>query len=319
MSNDFENPDSPKAPQTARTRTAVSAAGGVTREMMSNQPRRDVIKNTIFQALMFLAVAIALIWLFLLVADSVIKGAPALNRSLLENGTSSIPANAGLHSAIIGTLWIIAFVILFIVPLGVGAAIFLEEYTSSESRISRIIEVNIQNLAAVPSIIYGLLGLSFVARAPLSLGFVVLTASITLALLVLPTVILASREAIRAVPSSIRQGSLALGATRWQTIRHQVLPASIPGIATGVILAVSRAIGETAVLIPLGAATFVTYDPSGPFSGFTAIPLQIYNWVSQPQPEFQALAAAGIVVLLVILIAMNSFAIILRNRFEQRW
>jgi phosphate transport system permease protein len=212
-----------------------------------------------------------------------------------------------------------AFVILFIIPIGVGSALFLEEYASSESRFARAVEVNIQNLAAVPSIIYGLLGLAFVARGPLSLGFTVLTASITLALLVLPIVILVAREAIRAVPPSIREGSMALGATRWQTTRRQVLPAAIPGIATGVILAISRAIGETAPLIPLGAATFVTYDPSGPMSGFTAMPLVIFNWVKQPQAEFQVLAAAGIVVLLAVLIAMNSFAIWLRNRYEQRW
>lgn len=306
-------------PRTARTQVAVAGARAVTAEMLSEQPRRAVIRNTIFASLVFLAISISLIGLVVLIADSIIKGWSAFTPELLTNGTSSIPANAGLHSAIIGTLWIIGFVILFIVPIGVGAAIFLEEYANRESRLSQLIEVNIQNLAAVPSIIYGLLGLAFIARPPLDLGFVVLTASITLTLLVLPTVILAGREAIRAVPPSIREGSLALGATQWQTIRRQVLPASIPGIATGVILAVSRAIGETAPLIPLGAATFVTYDPSGPFSGFTAMPLQIFNWVKQPQAEFQALAAAGIVVLLVLLLALNSFAVVLRNRYEQRW
>jgi len=303
----------------ARSRTAVAGARGVTAEMLSDQPRKDVIRNIMFASLLFLAIAIALAALVTLIADSIIKGQSALNTGLLTHGTSSFPENAGLQSAIIGTLWIIGFVVLFILPIGIGAALFLEEYASKNSRLSRIIEVNIQNLAAVPSIIYGLLGLAFIARSPLNLGFVVLTASITLALLVLPTVILASREAIRAVPDSIRQGSLALGATKWQTIRHQVLPASVPGIATGVILAVSRAIGETAPLVPLGAATFVTFNPSGPLSGFTAMPLQIFNWVKQPQPEFQALAAAGIVVLLLLLVAMNSFAIYIRNRYEQRW
>jgi phosphate transport system permease protein len=205
-----------------------------------------------------------------------------------------------------------------LVPLGVGAALFLEEYGSRRSRITRLIEVNIQNLAGVPSIIYGLLGLAFIARAPLDLGYVVLTASMTLTLLVLPVVILASREAVRAVPDSIREGSLALGATKWQTIRRQVLPASIPGIATGVILAISRAIGETAPLIPLGAATFVTFTP-GPTTDFTAMPLVIFNWVKQPQPEFQALAAAGVLLLIALLIVMNFFAIWLRNRYEQTW
>jgi phosphate transport system permease protein len=287
--------------------------------MLSSQPRKDVIRNTIFGSILLFAVAVALAGLALLIGDNLIDGASRLNLDLITQGTSSLSANAGLRTALIGTAWIIAFVIIFIIPIGVGSAIFLEEYAEKESRIARAIEINIQNLAAVPSIIYGLLGLAFVARAPLNLGFVVLTASITLALLVLPIVILVAREAIRAVPPSIREGSLALGATQWQTIRRQVLPAAIPGIATGVILALSRAIGETAPLIPLGAATFITFDPSGPFSGYTALPLQIFDWAKQPDPEFRTLAAAGIIVMLVVLIAMNSFAIWLRNRYEQRW
>ena len=306
-------------PRTARAEVAIAGARGVTAGILSDQPRRDVVRNSIFASLLFLAITIALVGLALLIGDNLIKGWPRLNMDLLTNGTSSLPDNAGLHSAIIGTLWIMAFVILFIIPIGVGTAIFLEEYASKESRWARAVEVNIQNLAAVPSIIYGLLGLAFVARGPLSLGFTVITASITLTLLVLPIVILVAREAIRAVPPSITEGSMALGATRLQTTRKQVLPAAIPGIATGVILAISRAIGETAPLIPLGAATFVTYDPSGPASGFTALPLVIFNWVKQPQAEFQVLAAAGIIVLLAVLIAMNSFAIWLRNRYEQRW
>jgi phosphate transport system permease protein len=306
-------------PTTARAEIAIAGARGVTAEVLSNQPRGDLVRNSVFASLLFLAISLALVGLAILVGDNLIKGWPRLNMDLLTNGTSANPATAGLHSAIIGTLWIMAFVILFIVPIGVGSAVFLEEYASRENRFARLVEVNIQNLAAVPSIIYGLLGLAFIARGPLSLGFTVLTASITLALLVLPIVVLVGREAIRAVPPSIKEGSMALGATRWQTTRRQVLPAAIPGIATGVILAISRAIGETAPLIPLGAATFVTFDPSGPMSGFTAMPLVIFSWVKQPQAEFQVLAAAGIVVLLAVLIAMNSFAIWLRNRYEQRW
>lgn len=306
-------------PPTARARVATTAARGIVTEGLSQQPRRDVIRNTMFASALLLTLAIALAGLALLIGDALIDGASRLNLDLITNGTSAFPETAGLRSALIGTLWIIGLVIVIIVPIGVGAAIFLEEYASRESRLAQIVQLNVQNLAAVPSIIYGLLGLAFIARSPLNLGFVVLTASITLALLVLPIVILVSREALRAVPSSIREGSLALGATQWQTIRRQVLPAAIPGIATGVILAVSRAIGETAPLIPLGAATFVTFDPSGPFSGFTALPLQIFNWVKQPQDEFRTLAAAGIIVMLLVLIAMNSFAIWLRNRYEQRW
>ena len=296
----------------------MAGARGVTAEVLSNQPRKDVIRNTIFASLLFLAIAIALAGLCLLIGKNLVDGWSRLNLDLITQNNSSIPENAGLRNAIIGTLWIMAFVILMLVPVGVGTAIFLEEYGNPKSRITRLIELNIQNLAGVPSIIYGLLGLAFIARSPLNLGYVILTASLTLTLLVLPVVILASREAIRAVPPSIREGSLALGATKWQTIRRQVLPASIPGIATGVILAISRAIGETAPLIPLGAATFVTFTP-GPTTDFTAMPVVIFNWVKQSQPEFQTLAAAGVLLLIALLIVMNSFAIWLRNRYEQTW
>jgi phosphate transport system permease protein len=182
-----------------------------------------------------------------------------------------------------------------------------------------MIEVNIQNLAAVPSIVFGILGLAFVVRGPLGTGRVILAGSITLALLVLPTVIIAGREAIRAVPPSIREGSLALGATQWQTIRRQVLPASIPGIATGVILAISRAFGETAPLLLVGAATFVTFNPTGPLDGYTTLPVQIFDYFKRAQDEYQVLAAAGLIVMLIILVAMNSFAVWLRNRYEQKW
>jgi len=290
----------------------------VTSEVLSKQPRKDLIRNTIFASVLLLTVAIALAGLGLLIGKNLVDGWSRLNLDLITQNNSSIAENAGLRNALIGTLWIMAFVILMLVPLGVGAALFLEEYGSRTSRVTRLIEVNIQNLAAVPSIIYGLLGLAFIARAPLDLGYVVLTASMTLTLLVLPVVILASREAIRAVPDSIREGSLALGATKWQTIRRQVLPASIPGIATGVILAISRAIGETAPLIPLGAATYVSFTP-GPFTEFTAMPLAVFSWVKQPDPEFQTLAAAGVLVMIAVLVVMNSFAIWLRNRYEQSW
>jgi phosphate transport system permease protein len=265
-----------------------------------------------------MAIALALAGLCLLIGKNLVDGWSRLNLDLITNNNSSNAADAGLRNGIIGTLWIMFFVVVMLVPIGVGAALFLEEYADKNSRLTRMFEVNIQNLAGVPSIIYGLLGLEFIARAPLNLGYVVLTASMTLTLLVLPVVILAAREAIRAVPDSIREGSLALGATKWQTIRRQVLPASIPGIATGVILALSRAIGETAPLIPLGAATFLTFTP-GPFTDFTAMPVTIFNWVKQPQPEFQTLAAAGVLLLIALLVVMNSFAIWLRNRYEQSW
>jgi phosphate transport system permease protein len=305
-------------PVTGRAGMAMTGARGVTKEMLSGQPRKDVIRNTIFGSVLFMAIALALAGLCLLIGKNLVDGWSRLNLDLITNNNSSNAADAGLRNGIIGTLWIMFFVVVMLVPIGVGAALFLEEYADKNSRLTRMFEVNIQNLAGVPSIIYGLLGLEFIARAPLNLGYVVLTASMTLTLLVLPVVILAAREAIRAVPDSIREGSLALGATKWQTIRRQVLPASIPGIATGVILALSRAIGETAPLIPLGAATFLTFTP-GPFTDFTAMPVTIFNWVKQPQPEFQTLAAAGVLLLIALLVVMNSFAIWLRNRYEQSW
>jgi phosphate transport system permease protein len=302
-----------------RNRLAVAGARATTAAMLRNQPRRDIILNAAFAGLLLLAVMIALAGLLALLIQAFIKGAPAFSTDLFTNPPSSIfPEKAGFRPAIVGSLELIAGVILFVVPVGIGAAIYLEEYADSSKWWNRLIEVNIQNLAAVPSIIYGILGLAFIVRGPLDLGFILVAGSLTLALLVLPMVIIAAREAIRAVPDSIRQGSLALGATRWQTIRRQVLPASIPGIATGVILAVSRALGETAPLLLVGATVFITFDPT-PLSGYSALPVQIFNYAVQPQEEFQALAAAGIIVMLAVLLAMNSSAIWLRNRYEQRW
>lgn len=303
-----------------RNRLAVAGARATTQAMLSNQPRGDVIRNMVFAALLMLAILIALAGLIALLVQAFVKGAPALSPDLITEGPSSIrPESAGFRPAIIGSLELIAGVILFVVPIGVGAALYLEEYADKTRWWNRLIEINIQNLAAVPSIIYGILGLGFIVRGPLSLGFVLAAGSLTLALLVLPMVIIASREAIRAVPDSIRQGSLALGATKWQTIRRQVLPASIPGITTGIILAVSRALGEAAPLLLVGAAAFVTFDPEPLSGGYTALPVQIYNYATRPQEEFQALAAAGIILMLVVLLAMNSVAIWLRNRYEQRW
>jgi phosphate transport system permease protein len=302
-----------------RNRLAVAGARATTQAMLRGQPRGDVIRNAAFAALLLLAVVLALSGLFALLAQAFSKGSSALSADLITNPPSKLaPDTAGYRPAILGSLMLIGGVVLFIVPVGIGAAIYLEEYADKSRWWNTLIEVNIQNLAAVPSIIYGILGLAFIVRGPLDLGFVLLAGSLTLALLVLPMVIIAAREAIRAVPASIRHGSLALGATQWQTIRRQVLPASIPGIATGVILAVSRALGETAPLLLVGATVFVTYDPS-PLSGYSAMPVQIFNYAVQAQDEFQVLAAAGIIVMLVVLLAMNSFAIWLRNRYEQRW
>ncbi len=272
-----------------------------------------------FHGVLLGCLSLSVLLLGLLLYDVVSDGASRLSVDLLNRFPSFDPQRAGLESAFWGTVWLMGTCAAFIVPVGVATAVYLEEYADRERWWNRLIEVNVQNLAAVPSIVYGILGLAFLVRGPLSLGRVVLAGALTLGLLVLPVVIIAAREAIRAVPSSIREGSLALGATQWQTIWRQVLPAAVPGIATGVILALSRAIGETAPLILVGAATFVAFNPSGLDSGFTALPLQIFNWISQPQPEFKVLAAAGIIVLLMLLLTMNAAAIWLRNRYERKW
>lgn len=303
-----------------RTRLATAGARSVALDRLGGQPGADVARGGAFLALLLLAMSIALAGLALLLIDAFVDGSGRFSLDLFTEKASSLPANAGFQDAILGTLWVIGGVILFCVPIGIGAALYLEEYAAKERWWNRLIEVNIQNLAAVPSIVYGILGLAFIVRGPLDLGFIVLAGSLTLTLLVLPTVIIAAREAIRAVPPSIREGSLALGATRWQTIRRQVLPAAVPGVMTGIILAISRAIGESAPLLLLGAATFVTANPTSPFTdGYTTLPVQIFNFFSRAQDDYIQLAAAGIIVMLIVLLAMNSFAIWLRNRYEQSW
>jgi len=302
-----------------RTRLAVAGARSVVLGL-GRQSRTDVARGGIFLALLLLAVTIGLLGLALLLIDAVVDGSGRFGIDLFTKKASSLPSRAGFQDAILGTLWVIGGVIVFCLPIGVGAAIYLEEYAAKGRWWNQLVEVNIQNLAAVPSIVYGILGLAFIVRGPLDLGFIVLAASLTLTLLVLPTVIIAAREAIRAVPDSIRQGSLALGATRWQTIRSQILPAAVPGVMTGVILAISRAIGESAPLLLLGAATFVTANPTSPLTdGYTTLPVQIFNFFARAQDDYIELAAAGIIVMLIVLLAMNSFAIWLRNRYEHSW
>jgi phosphate transport system permease protein len=282
-------------------------------------PGRERLKGIAFRIAMFGCLAVALLFLAAIIVDVAVDGVPKLSFDFITSNASSDPAKAGIWPALVGTLWLMLVCILFIVPVGVATAVYLEEYADRDRWWNRLIEVNIQNLAAVPSIVYGILGLAFLVRGPLSLGNVVLAGGLTLGLLVLPVVIVSAREAIRAIPREIREGSMALGATKWQTVWKQVLPASIPGVATGTILALSRAIGETAPLIVIGAATFVTFTPSGFLSDFTALPIQIFNWISDPRDEFKLLAAAAILVLLVILLAMNAVAIWLRNRYQQKW
>jgi phosphate transport system permease protein len=279
-------------------------------------------KDLAFRLGMLFCLGLAIGLLALLLIDVAADGAGRLNWDFISSFTSISADQAGIQAALWGTIWLMGVCALFIIPVGVATAIYLEEYADETKWWNRLVEVNIQNLAAVPSIVYGILGLAFLVRGPLSLGPVILAGGLTLGLLVLPVVIIAAREAIRAVPPSIREGSMALGATQWQTIRRQVLPAAIPGIATGVILALARAIGETAPLIVVGAATVVAFNPGGVTDDFTAMPIQIFDWISRPSSDtndYQPLAAAGILLLMILLLLMNSVAIWLRNRYEQKW
>ena len=252
------------------------------------------------------------LFLFLLLYDIGKSGIGSLNLQFLNSYPSRFPEAAGIKSALWGTLWFISLTSLISIPLGIASSIYLEEFAPKGKWIE-FIEINIANLAGVPSIVFGILGLAIFVRF-FGLGRSVLSGALTMTLLILPTIIVSSREAIRAVPNSLRQASFALGASRWQTTRDQVLPVAFPGIMTGVILAISRAMGETAPLIMMGALTYVAFVPTSPLDGFTALPIQIFNWISRPQAGFHNLAAAGIIVLLIVLLMMNSIAIILRRR-----
>jgi phosphate transport system permease protein len=275
-------------------------------------------KGRIFVGAMVVCLAISFGTLAWLLTSTFIDGIPALSKQLFTDPPSTLPEEAGARPAILATIYLAVLLLLMSVPIGVLTAIYLEEYARKERWYNRLLELNIQNLAAVPAIVYGILGLAFVVRGPVGVGRVLLAGAIILTLVVLPTVIISSREAIRAVPDSIRHGGFALGATKWQVVSRQVLPASIPGIATGSILALSRAVGETAPLLLIGALQYVAFDPTV-LGAFTALPVQIYTWVKLPDPEFQQLAAAAIIVLLAIVLAMNAVAIFLRNRYRQTW
>lgn len=305
-----------------RTRPPLAAAGAraATESVFGPRSRRDGVTNVVFLALLLLGVGMAILAICGMIFWMVVEGGPRVSLGLFTNRPSTLfPETAGYRVAILGSIYVITGVILLIVPLGVGAAIYMEEYADKTRWWNRLFELNIQNLAGVPAIVYGILGLAFIAGAPLNLGRTAAAGAVTLALLVLPTVILAAREAIRAVPPSIREGSLALGGTQWQTTWRQVLPAALSGILTGVILAVARAIGEAAPLLLVGATVFVTYDPELFREGWTALPVQIFDWATRAQPEFHQLAAAGVLIMVILVLVMNSLAIWLRNRFEQKW
>lgn len=275
-------------------------------------------RERLFLFVLFLALLIAFAALAALLVQVFTEGLPRLNAGFLTGLPSRFAGKAGAAPAIIGSLWIIGVCAGVAIPLGIGAALYLEEFADRESRVARVIEINIANLAGVPSIIYGLLGLAVFVRA-FGLGRSVLAGGMTLALLVLPVIVISGREAIRSVPQSIRDASMALGATKWQAVSRQVLPAALPGFMTGIILAISRALGEAAPLITMGALTYVSFIPDSLTSRFTALPIQIYNWTSRPQSDFKLTAAAGIVVLLVVLLGMNAIAIMIRNRYERSW
>ncbi len=272
-----------------------------------------------FAILVFVATLIGLVVLTVLLVDIAVDGVPRLSWDFITSFPSSFPENAGVYPALLGSLFLLLLIAVLSVPLGVGAAVYLQEY-APDNWLTRTIEVNISNLAGVPSIIYGLLGLALFVNwlAPITGGKSVLSGALTLTLLILPVIIIATREALRAIPDTVREAGFALGATRWEVVRSHLLPMALPGALTGTILALSRAIGETAPLIVVGAATYITFVPEGPQSAYSALPIQIYSWVSQPQLGFQTAAAAGIVVLMVVLLLTNSVAIWLRNKYQRR-
>ena len=273
-----------------------------------------------FTVLVTVAALVGIVVLVVLVVDVIRDGSTMLSPEFLTSFPSQIfPENGGVYPALIGSVWLLGLTALISVPLGLGAAVYLEEY-ATDTRINRMIEINISNLAGVPSVIYGLLGLGIFVQllAPVTGGTSVLAGALTLSLLILPVIIVATREALRAIPGSIREGGFALGATRWEVIRSHLLPMALPGALTGIILALSRAIGEAAPLLVVGVSLYQTYATTGPFDGYMALPTQIYDWISRPQEVFQNSAAAGIVVAMAVLLLANSFAIWLRNRYQQR-
>lgn len=273
--------------------------------------------DKIFHGIVFLATMVGVVFLIVLLAKIFRDGFGSLNWNFLTSFPSRFPSKAGILTALVGSIWIISLTILIALPIGVGTAIYLEEYANKRSKFYNLLVVNIANLAGVPAIVYGMLGLMVFVRL-LQFGNSILSGAFTLSLLILPVIIVASQEAIKAVPNSLREASFALGASKWQTVSRVVLPYAIPGILTGAILAVSRAMGEAAPLIMVGGAGYVGFLPDSPMDVFSALPLQIYNWTSRPQTEFQNVAAAGIIVLLVLLLTLNAIAVFIRNKYSYR-
>jgi phosphate ABC transporter permease subunit PstA len=276
--------------------------------------------SLLFLSLLWLSLALAIVFLMTLVITTAVEGAPRFDSALITQYSSTLlPETTGLRAALLGTLWLMVTTALLAIPIGVAAAIYLEEFADSRRWYNRLVELNLQNLAAVPSVIYGMLAVGIVALFGVDRTGIVLVGAIALGLLILPVIIITTRESLRAVPREIREGSLALGATPLQTTWRQVLPSAIPGIATGTIIALSRAIGEAAPLLIVGVAVTVRFDPNGIMSSFTAMPIQIFSWTNESRAEFKVAAAAAIIVLLAMVLLLNGLAIYIRNKFQRRW
>lgn len=299
--------------------TAVNVASRFAPDLKDSTSPSRKFRDKLFLSGLWFATLVGVLTLFFLVLSTLLKGYTRINLDLITGFPSPFPEDAGIQSAIFGSLWVVVTSGVVSLFIALCSAIYLEEFANKESRFNRLVTLNMQTLAGVPSIVFGILGLAFVARGWLGWGFSVGTASAVLTMMVLPVMIVSSREALKAVPSSLREGAYALGATRWQTVRKQVLPAAIPGIATGSILGVSRALGESAPLILLGALAYVSSNPSGYTSDYTVLPLIIMKYVQAAQDEFRAVGAAAIIVLLLLLVGLNLLAIVIRDRSRKSW
>ena len=298
----------------------LTAAREVTAANVTGRSRDRTPASLVFLGLLWFSLFFGVMVLVVLIVDTVVTGAPRFDGDLVTRYDSTLfPERTGFRAGILGTVWLMLTTAVLAVPLGIAAAVYLEEFADSQRWYNRFIEVNLQNLAAVPAIVYGLLAVAVMALLGFQRKGIVLGGAIALALLILPVIIITTREAIRAVPNEIRFGSLALGATLWQTTWKQTLPSAVPGIATGTILGLSRAIGEAAPLLLLGIAGAVRFDPEGLTSPVTALPIQIYFMTSQSQEAYQQAASAAIVVLLVMVLVLNALAIFIRNKFQRRW
>lgn len=288
----------------------------LTKKKIISSIRRRKALDRIFSLLAFFASTISILFLIIFLAGVFSQGASWVDWQFITSTPSRFPEKAGILPALAGTFWLMLLTALISIPLGISTAIYLEEY-SKKNLLAKIISINISNLAGVPSIIYGILGLVIFVRT-IALGRSILSGALTMSLLILPIIIIATQEALKTVPKSLREASLSLGATNWQTVRHVVLPSGFPGILTGIILALARAIGETAPLITIGALSFVAFVPKSPMDPFAVLPIQIYNWASRPQQEFQNLAAAAIIVLLALFLLLNGIAVILRHKASKK-